>query len=281
MAKETGLFRRRTRDDRADHRLLVVTGQLDADADERARERLLGGLDLVSRHERRVPLVAHRVGHPPDGAVGELPVVEVLGVDVVVLDGVPRLLDQRRGSRPARRRPPRSRPGRPGPGRGRYARRTRRRRTRRRRGRGRARRRGHPRRRRAGARSEAPRWPANRQRAEEQAARASRPRAPRGAARARNRAVCRRPVGWAGRWGRSFVFRARGIRRGIVGSDQHDASCFSAGRGLVKSPYSAAGGIARAASGGQPPRTSRRAARVARTKCRRCATGFTWLGAPA
>ncbi len=111
----------RARDHRPDDRALGLVGvELDADADERARQRLVDGLRLVGGHERRVPLVADGRGQAADRAVGEVAVVEVLGVDVVVLDRLPRLARSARGrSAPAApdagRRPvrggPRARPG--------------------------------------------------------------------------------------------------------------------------------------------------------------------------
>ena len=93
---QPGLLGRRARDDRADDRALgLVLVERDADAHERARQRLVDGLRLIGGQERRVALVADGLGHAPDRAVGEVAVVQVLGVDVVVLDRLPRLLDQR------------------------------------------------------------------------------------------------------------------------------------------------------------------------------------------
>ena len=82
-------------DHRADDRVAVVGRQLHPDPDERAGERLLGRLHLVGGHERGVSRIADRVGDAPDRGVGKRLVVEVLGVDVVVLDVAPRLVDQR------------------------------------------------------------------------------------------------------------------------------------------------------------------------------------------
>ena len=56
----------------------VVLADLDADADEGARQRLVGGLGLLGGHERGVALVADGLGQAADRAVRELLVVERL-----------------------------------------------------------------------------------------------------------------------------------------------------------------------------------------------------------
>ncbi len=74
--------------------LVVSAVELDADADEGAGQRLVGGLQLVRRQEPRVALVADRRDESPDRGVRQVLRVQVLGIDVVVLDRLPRLADE-------------------------------------------------------------------------------------------------------------------------------------------------------------------------------------------
>ena len=66
----------------------------DADPDIRARQRVVALLSFLGRHEVGVPGVADRLGHALDGAVDELPVVELVRADVLLVERVPGLPDQ-------------------------------------------------------------------------------------------------------------------------------------------------------------------------------------------
>jgi hypothetical protein len=73
---------------------------LDADPDERAGERLVGALALLRRHERGVPRIVDGPGEAVDGAVGQVAAVEVRRSDVLLVEEVPGLADQRGRRRP-------------------------------------------------------------------------------------------------------------------------------------------------------------------------------------
>ena len=94
-AVQVGLLGRGVREDaRDDDRPVLALADLDADAHERARQRAVGGLGLLRGHERRVALVADGLGERADRRVRHVGVVEAVGVDVVVVDRAPRLLDE-------------------------------------------------------------------------------------------------------------------------------------------------------------------------------------------
>ena len=86
LARKTPTIERQALGRRVDHR---------PDADVGARQRRVPGSPLLRRHERRMARVADRVGHAVDRAVRELAIVERVGVDIVLLDRVPRLADER------------------------------------------------------------------------------------------------------------------------------------------------------------------------------------------
>ena len=85
----------------ADDARQAVLGRIDADADAdvRAGQRIAALLAFLGGHEVGVAGVADRLGQAVDGAVDELLVVELVAPDVLAVDGVPGLLDERRTGR--------------------------------------------------------------------------------------------------------------------------------------------------------------------------------------